>query len=165
MVQDEAVVDPTVVTGTFLLDNSYACILFDSGAERSFISHKFKHLLKHKSQPLNETFTVEMANENKESTNDVFIGCILILNDYSFPIDLVVVSIKSFDAIVDMDWISPNRANILCYEKAIRLNLPNVETLHKKQTFSGDKNRRNWSFMLSLKRRRNCLVANSHCRL
>ena len=32
MGQEEAVVDPTVVTGTFLLDNSYSCILFDSGA-------------------------------------------------------------------------------------------------------------------------------------
>lgn len=30
---EEAVADPTIVTGTFLLDNSYACILFDSGAE------------------------------------------------------------------------------------------------------------------------------------
>ena len=36
MGQEETVVDPTVVTGMFLLDNSYACILFDSGAERSF---------------------------------------------------------------------------------------------------------------------------------
>ncbi|TLX66587.1 hypothetical protein E9993_23390, partial [Labilibacter sediminis] len=40
----EAMEDPTVVTGTFLLNNSYACILFDSGAERSFVSHKFKTL-------------------------------------------------------------------------------------------------------------------------
>ena len=45
MGQEEAVVDPTIVTGTFLLDNSYACILFDSGAERSFVSHAFKHVL------------------------------------------------------------------------------------------------------------------------
>lgn len=44
MGHDEAVRDPVVIASTFLLNNSYACILFDSGAERSFVSHKFKHL-------------------------------------------------------------------------------------------------------------------------
>ena len=29
---EEAVADPTVIAGTFLLDNSFACILIDSGA-------------------------------------------------------------------------------------------------------------------------------------
>ncbi|GKG21844.1 hypothetical protein Tco_0384439, partial [Tanacetum coccineum] len=30
--------NPSVVTGTFLLNDHYACILFDSGAEKSFVS-------------------------------------------------------------------------------------------------------------------------------
>ena len=30
---------------------------------------------------------------------------------------------------IGMDWLSPNRVDILCYEKAIRLNLPSGETL------------------------------------
>ena len=54
----EAVAEPIVVTGTFLLDNSYACILFDSGAEKSFVNQKFAHLLKQKSRALKEPFTV-----------------------------------------------------------------------------------------------------------
>ena len=58
----EAVVDPTVVTGTFLLNNSYACILFDSRVERSFVNQGFKHLLNEAPQALKETFFVEMAN-------------------------------------------------------------------------------------------------------
>ncbi|XP_023765409.1 uncharacterized protein LOC111913921 [Lactuca sativa] len=65
MGQEEAVVDPTVVMGTFLLDNSYECILFDSGVERSFVSHSFKHLLNHEPQSLTKIFTVEMANGEK----------------------------------------------------------------------------------------------------
>ena len=129
MGQEESVADPTVVTGTFLLDNSYACILFDSGAERSFVSHSFKHLIKCKSQPLTETFTVKMANRKKESTNDIFIGCTLTLDNYSFFIDLMPMSIKSFDVIIGMDWLSSNHADILCFEKAICLNLPSGETL------------------------------------
>ncbi|WP_423778397.1 hypothetical protein, partial [Campylobacter jejuni] len=69
-----------MVTGTFLLNNFYTCILFDSGAEKSFLSHKFKHLLKQNPQSLKDTFTVEMANGKTESTNDIYIGCTLTLN-------------------------------------------------------------------------------------
>ena len=46
MGQMEATANPTVVTGMFLVDNSYTCILFDSGVERSFVSHIFTNLLK-----------------------------------------------------------------------------------------------------------------------
>ena len=70
-----------------------------------------------------------MANGKKERTNDIFIGCTLTLNDHSFPIDLMPVSIKSFDIIVGMDWLSLNHADILCYEKAVCLNLPSAEAL------------------------------------
>ena len=103
MGREEAINDPTVVSGTFLLDNSYASILFDSGAKRSFVSHSFKCLLKHNLQPLTKTFIVEMTNSDKESASDIFIGCTLTLNDHSFPIDLMLVSIKSFDVIIGMD--------------------------------------------------------------
>ena len=38
------------------------------------------------------------------------------------------VSIKSFDVIIGMDWLSSHHADILCYDKAGRLNLPTGET-------------------------------------
>ncbi|GKD08294.1 reverse transcriptase domain-containing protein, partial [Tanacetum coccineum] len=40
--------DPNVVTGTYSLNNLYAIVLFDSGADFSFISNKFAHLLNEK---------------------------------------------------------------------------------------------------------------------
>ena len=58
----DAIQDPTVVTGTFLVNNLYATVLFDLGAERSFIAPKFTQLLSHKSSKLNETYVVELAN-------------------------------------------------------------------------------------------------------
>ncbi|GKD09455.1 putative reverse transcriptase domain-containing protein [Tanacetum coccineum] len=37
--------NPNVVTSTFLLNDHYACILFDSGAEKSFVSSAFTHFI------------------------------------------------------------------------------------------------------------------------
>lgn len=70
-----------------------------------------------------------MANGKSEYTNDIYIECTLILNNFFFPIDLMSVSIKSFDVIIGIDWLCSNHADILCYERAIRLNLPTNETL------------------------------------
>ncbi|XP_023746734.1 uncharacterized protein LOC111894877 [Lactuca sativa] len=114
---EEAVADPNVVTGAFLLNDSYACILFDISAEKSFIIHKFKHLLQRNPKALKYTFTIEMANGKIEKTNDIYIGCKLTLNNHSFQIDLMPVSIKSSDIIIGIDWLSFHRADILCYEK------------------------------------------------
>ena len=119
-----------MVTGTFLLKNSYACILFDSGAERSFVNHKFARLLKQQPHALKEPFTVEMANGKTKSTNSIYVGCTLTLDSHSFPIDPMPISIKSFDVIIGMDWLSLHRADIMCYEKAVCLNLPSNESHH-----------------------------------
>ena len=62
MVAKEAIVDPRYVTGTFLINNIYATVLFDSGAEWSFVNHQFRKLITYKSQPLKDTYIVAMAN-------------------------------------------------------------------------------------------------------
>ncbi|KAL7608600.1 hypothetical protein Lser_V15G13089 [Lactuca serriola] len=126
---EEAIAGPTVVTSTFFLNNKYTCILFDSGPEKSFVSHQFKRLLNQTPQTLKDTFTVEIANGEIENTNDIYTGCTLTLNNHSFQIDLMPVTIKSFDVIIGMDWLCPHHAEILCHEKAVRLNLPGGESL------------------------------------
>ena len=70
-----------------------------------------------------------MDNEKTESTSSIYIGCTLTLDSHSFTIDLMPVSIKSFDVIIGMDWLSLHRADIMCYEKAVHLNLLSGETL------------------------------------
>ncbi|CAH1437259.1 unnamed protein product [Lactuca virosa] len=70
-----------------------------------------------------------MANGKTESSHEIYLGCSLTLDNHSFPIDLIPVAIQSFDVIIGMDWLSLYRADILCFEKAVRLNLPNNETL------------------------------------
>ncbi|KAI3708813.1 hypothetical protein L2E82_38286 [Cichorium intybus] len=126
MGRTEAVEDPIVVTGMFRINNSYACILFDSGVERSFVNQEFKHLLKQKPQPLNETFIVEMENGKTESTKDIYMNCTLTPNNHSFPVNLMPVRIGSFDV---MDWLIPHHADIMCYERGVQLHLPNDKTL------------------------------------
>ncbi|GKC18172.1 putative reverse transcriptase domain-containing protein [Tanacetum coccineum] len=57
--------DSNVVTGTFLLKNHYASILFDTGADRSFVSTTFSSLIDITLSEPNITFTSLLKQENK----------------------------------------------------------------------------------------------------
>src|SRR3990170_2104020 len=127
--------NPRVVTGTFLLEDQYAFMLFDSGAERSFVSLEFRPLLKSTTSQLDELYSVEYANGQTFETRDVVLDCSLNLNGRTFSIDLIPVDLSSFDIIIGMDWLSRNHANIACYEKVVRMPLPSGETF----TIHGDR--------------------------
>nr|GEW59989.1 retrovirus-related Pol polyprotein from transposon TNT 1-94 [Tanacetum cinerariifolium] len=54
--------DSNVVTGTFLLNNRYASILFDTGADRSFVSTKFSSQVAITPTTLGHYYDVELAD-------------------------------------------------------------------------------------------------------
>nr|GFD06743.1 reverse transcriptase domain-containing protein [Tanacetum cinerariifolium] len=54
--------DPKVVTGTFLLNNHYATALFDSGADKSFVSTKFSTLINIKPVEIDTSYEVELVD-------------------------------------------------------------------------------------------------------
>nr|GFD11131.1 hypothetical protein [Tanacetum cinerariifolium] len=54
--------DSNVVTGTLLLNYRYASILFDTGADRSFISIAFSSLVNIDPTPLGSSYDVELAD-------------------------------------------------------------------------------------------------------
>nr|GFC21969.1 putative reverse transcriptase domain-containing protein [Tanacetum cinerariifolium] len=121
--------NPNVVAGTFLLNNHYACILFDFGAEKSFVSFVFTPFIDNAPTSLNTSYEVELADGKLVGTNTVLRGCTLALYDHRFKINLLLTRLGSFDVIIGMDCLSYHRAIIDCYEKIFRIPLPNVEIL------------------------------------
>nr|GFA94573.1 hypothetical protein [Tanacetum cinerariifolium] len=79
-----------VVMGTFLLNNYYSSILFDTGADRSFISTVFNSLIDIVPTPLGNSYDVELAD-----------------------------GLGSFGIIIGMDWLRRCHAVIVCDEKLL----------------------------------------------
>ncbi|GJR39754.1 putative reverse transcriptase domain-containing protein [Tanacetum coccineum] len=113
--------DSNIVTGTFLLNNCYASMLFDSGADRSFVSTTFSALLDVAPSTLDTSYAVELANGRILETNIVLRGCTLGLLGHPFDIDLMPVELGSFDVIIGMDWLAKYHALIVCDEKVVRI--------------------------------------------
>ncbi|KAI3822618.1 hypothetical protein L1987_10213 [Smallanthus sonchifolius] len=146
----EARNDNAVVTGTFLINNRYASILFDTGTDKSFVSLEFEPLLKTCRTALEPSYTIEIADGKLTVVHSVVRGCALTLNDHTFSIDLIPITLGSFDIIVGMDWLSHNHAEINCSEKLIRIPLPSGETLK----IFGEKPCKGLKFISCMKARR-----------
>nr|GEV97745.1 putative reverse transcriptase domain-containing protein [Tanacetum cinerariifolium] len=79
-----------IVTGTFLLNNRYTLVLFNTGADRSFVSTAFSSLIDIIPTTLDHGYDVELADE-----------------------------MGSFDVIIGMDWLVKYHALIVCDEKLV----------------------------------------------
>nr|GEW11399.1 putative reverse transcriptase domain-containing protein [Tanacetum cinerariifolium] len=124
-----ALQDPNIMTGTFSLNHHYATVLFDSGANFSFISTSFAPLLNVKSSFVNLGYLIEVADGKKVEVDMVIRNCKLKLRTSLFTIDLIPLGHGSFDVIMGMDWLSEHKAEIVCHEKVIRILLESGEIL------------------------------------
>nr|GEV17276.1 hypothetical protein [Tanacetum cinerariifolium] len=95
--------DSNVIIGTFLLNNHYAYVLFDLGADQSFVSTTLSTLLDIIPDTLDVSYVVELADGRVFETNIVLRGCMLGLLGHPFNIDLMPVELGSFDVIIGMD--------------------------------------------------------------
>ncbi|GKD36611.1 putative reverse transcriptase domain-containing protein [Tanacetum coccineum] len=89
-----------VVMCTFLLNNGYASILFDTGADRSFISTAFSSLIDIALTPLENSYDVELADRKIVGIDTIIRGCTLNFLNHPFKIDLMPVELGSFDVII-----------------------------------------------------------------
>ncbi|GKC76515.1 putative reverse transcriptase domain-containing protein [Tanacetum coccineum] len=108
-----------VVTGTFLLNNRYTSILFDSGSDRSFVDTRFSSMLNIEQVKISASYEVELADRRVVSTNTVLKGCTLNLVNHLFKIDLMPIELGTFDIIIGMDWLVKHDAVIVCGEKVV----------------------------------------------
>ncbi|GJS88719.1 putative reverse transcriptase domain-containing protein [Tanacetum coccineum] len=113
--------DSNVVTSTFLLNNCYASMLFDSGTDRSFVSTTFSALLDVTLTALDTSYAIELADGRISETNIVLRGCTLGLLGHPFDIELMPVELDSFDVIIGMDWLAKYHALIVYDEKVVRI--------------------------------------------
>nr|GEV84823.1 putative reverse transcriptase domain-containing protein [Tanacetum cinerariifolium] len=120
--------DANVVTGTFLLNNYCALILFDTGVDKSFVSTAFSSLININPFTLDYSYDVELADGQIIRVNTIIRGCTLNFLNHRFNIELMPIELGSFDVIIGMDWLKTYQVVIVCDEKIVRVLFGN-ETL------------------------------------
>ncbi|GJX91022.1 putative reverse transcriptase domain-containing protein [Tanacetum coccineum] len=113
--------ESNVVTGTFLLNNRYASVLFDTGTDRSFVSTAFSSQIDITPTAIDHYYDVELADERILGLNTILRGCTLNFLNHPFNIDLMPIELGSFAAIIGMDWLAKYQAIIMCAKKIVRI--------------------------------------------
>nr|GEX88212.1 reverse transcriptase domain-containing protein [Tanacetum cinerariifolium] len=113
--------DANTITSTFLLNNCYASMLFDTSADRSFVSTAFSSQFDIAPTVLDHDYVIELVDGRIVGVNTVIHSCTLNFLNLPFNIDLMPVEMGSFDVIIGMDWLSRYQAVIVCADNIVRI--------------------------------------------
>ncbi|GJV11391.1 putative reverse transcriptase domain-containing protein [Tanacetum coccineum] len=91
-----------------------------------------------------------LADGKSLTTNTILRGCTLNLQNHLFNIDLLPIELGSFDIIVGMDWMAEHHAEVVCYEKYIRVPYGN-DMLIMQGERSGVKNESRFEVISSIR--------------
>ncbi|GJZ49457.1 putative reverse transcriptase domain-containing protein [Tanacetum coccineum] len=125
MIVDAEPKGTNVVTGTFLLNNRYAFVLYDSGSDRSFMDTRFSSMLDINPVKIGASYKVELADGRVVSMNTVLKGCTLNLVNHVFESGLMPIELGTFDVIISMGWLVKHDAAIVCGWKVVRIPFRN----------------------------------------
>ncbi|GKB33878.1 reverse transcriptase domain-containing protein [Tanacetum coccineum] len=120
----------------FSLNDHFVTVLFDSGANFSFISIKCAPLLNVKPSIVNPGYVIEVADGKKLEVDRIICDCKLELESSLFSINLIPLGHVSFDVIVGIDWLSQHKTVIVCHEKVVKILVEDGRILkvHKERT-------------------------------
>jgi hypothetical protein len=110
-----------VITGMFLVNSIPARILFDTGANRSFMSLAFREKLGLPVSVLPRACSVEIAFGKTVPVTTYVTGVTVDVGGEPFSATCILAPIACFDLVLGFDWLSHHRANILCDRKVISL--------------------------------------------
>ena len=116
--------EPSVLVESMVLCyNTWAHVLFDSSASRSFMSTSFAYILDLEIAPLSCPLFVETpmvgVMEAKWGCSD----CVLNVGGYEVVIDLVLLHMTAFDVIVGMDWLASHHVVLDCFSKKVTFQI------------------------------------------
>ncbi|GKE31178.1 putative reverse transcriptase domain-containing protein [Tanacetum coccineum] len=69
-------------------------------------------------------YEIKIASGQLVEIDRVIKGCKLEIEGHVFDIDLIPFGHESFDVIIGMDWLSDNKAEIICHGNVVRIPLP-----------------------------------------
>ncbi|XP_071686869.1 uncharacterized protein [Rutidosis leptorrhynchoides] len=114
---DTATETDDAITGMFLINSSLARVLFDCGANCSFMSVTLCDKLKLPINVLSEPLRIEVSDRRTVPVTTYVSGVTIEIDGNEFPMTCLIMPIPSFDVVLGIDWLSNHKASIKCDKK------------------------------------------------
>ncbi|KAA0048700.1 retrotransposon protein [Cucumis melo var. makuwa] len=119
MTQQEAEDAPDVITGTILICNVPADVLFDPGATHSFVTSIFLTKLDRMLEPLSEGLAIYTPVGDVLLVNEVLRNCEVLVEGINLLVDLLPLKLQRLDVILGMDFLFAHYASMDCHKKEV----------------------------------------------
>jgi hypothetical protein len=120
---EDAAAAPNVALGEFLVDSVLATVLFDTGAQFSYISTKFVKERSLPTKPHPRPILTRSPLGEKRSTLECR-GVKLVFEGQLFMADFTVLESTGIDVIQGMDWLAKHNGMVSCNPRFIQLEHP-----------------------------------------
>ncbi|XP_071716772.1 uncharacterized protein [Rutidosis leptorrhynchoides] len=120
---DAATATNDAITGMFLVNFVPARVLFDCGANRSFVSTTLCAKLNVPVSVLNEPLSVEVGDGIIVTVTKIVSGITIDIECSLFPVTCLVMPIPSFDVVLGMNWLNDHNTSIKCDRKIISFSV------------------------------------------
>ena len=111
-----------VVEGMMIIYNSWATILFDTGATHSFISSTFASSLGLTAEVMDGALCVASPLGGEMVVGHVCRSCVVRVVGHELTTDLLVLDMVGYDIILGMDWLVAHHAMVDCYKKRVTIH-------------------------------------------
>ena len=98
-------------------------VLFDIGVTHSFISASYVDSLELKAKRVENLLLIESPMGMNSKVDNICKKCVITLADRALRVDLRFLDMFGYDVILGMDWLSVDRALIVCHRGRIILCL------------------------------------------
>ncbi|XP_059629763.1 uncharacterized protein LOC132272679 [Cornus florida] len=119
--QDRA---PPAVEGTLTIYGNIDRVLFDSSSSYSFIKLSFVDTLGLEPEHMSNALSITTPLGSATTLDGICRACPITIGELEYPIDLIVLHMKDFDAILGMDWLARYHAQLDCHERIIVFSVP-----------------------------------------
>ncbi|XP_049372096.1 uncharacterized protein LOC125837004 [Solanum verrucosum] len=127
--RSEAETSDAVITGTLLVCDRMASILFDPGSTFSYVSSSFATGLDLHCDLLDMPIRVSTPVGESVIVEKVYRSCLVTFVGGETYVDLIILEMVDFDVILGMTWLSPNFAILDCNAKTVTLAKPGIDPL------------------------------------
>ncbi|XP_015159005.1 uncharacterized protein [Solanum tuberosum] len=125
----EAEISDAVITGTLLVCDRMASVLFDPGSTFSYVSSSLANGLDLHCDLLDMPIRVSSLVGESVIVEKVYKSCLVTFVGSKTYVDLIILEMVDFDVIPGMTWISPNFAITDCNAKIVTLAKPRIDSL------------------------------------
>ena len=124
LTKQDAQASNEVATGTLILFNKEAKVLFDPGATHSFVSLAFGCFSDKPPESLKYVMSVATPMGDSVIIQQVYKACQISMGEREFVVDLLPLEMCDFDVILGMDWLAAYHAVVNCFTKEVMFNIP-----------------------------------------